>query len=805
MLKNYLIIACRNIVRQKAYSFINVFGLATGMAATILILLFVNHELSYDKYHENSDRIVRVTRAWKNIDGETSLHLGNVAPPFGPLLKNDFEGVVLNAVRFLNDNPLITSKSNKFQENKFFFVDEDVFDVFSWNMITGDPATALKEPNSLVLTQSTAAKYFGDEDPMGKVLNYDNMVDMKVTGIIEDVPDNSHFTFDVLCSFQTVEDFFGLENLMQNFGSNNYTTYLLLPENYDYKELQAQLGGFLNNHLQPASNGTMPEVYNELTLWPVTSIHLHSHLDAEVEPNGNISYIYIFTAIAFLTLLIACINFMNLSTARSAKRAKEVGLRKVMGAIRSTLIRQFLVESVLFAIASLVVAMIAVHLILPWFNNFVQKELSLSVGDNLFILYLLVGVTLFVGFVAGSYPAVFLSRFQPAKVLKGQKKANKNGFNLRSILVVIQFCISIVLIISVGVIQDQLEFMRNKSVGFNKENLLVLPINDAIFERYESLRGQFLNQPGIQEASIASIVPSGRLLDSQGTQAEVDGEMKPIPFRIADVHVDHEFLSSFEVPLKAGRDFDINLASDSTESFVLNESAIKAVGWKSNEEAIGKGFKYGMRQGKIIGVVQDFHFESLHQEIAPIVFMISGGRNRSIVFRVKEGLKEKTMAYLEKQWSYLRPGFPFSSYWVDDRYYEQYTNEDRLANLIKYFSGLAIVIAALGLFGLASFTAEQRFKEIGVRKVLGASVRQILMLLTRGFTSLVVIGFVLACPIAWYFMDSWLENFAYSTEINLLIFLISGGLALLIAFLTVSYQSIKAASTNPIDALKYEE
>ncbi len=805
MIKNYLIIAYRNIVRQKIYSFINVFGLATGMAATILILLFVNHELSYDKYHENSDRIVRVTRAWKNIDGETSLHLGNVAPPFGPLLKNDFEGVVLNAVRFLNNNPLITSKSDKFQENRFFFVDEDVFEVFSWEMITGDPATALKEPNSLVITASTAKKYFGDEDPMGKVLNYDNLVDMKVTGVIEDVPDNSHFTFDFLCSFQTVEDFFGLENLMQNFGSNNYTTYLLLPENYDYNELQAQLGGFLNNHLQPASNGTMPEDYNELTLWPVTSIHLHSHLDSEIEANGNISYVYIFTAIAFLTLIIACINFMNLSTARSSKRAKEVGLRKVMGAVRTSLIRQFLVESVLFAVASLVVAILSVHLILPWFNNFVQKELALSIDDNLFIIYLLVGVTLFVGFVAGSYPAIYLSRYEPAKVLKGQKKANKNGFNLRSVLVVIQFCISIVLIISVGIIQDQLAFMRNKSVGFNKENLLVLPINDNIFERYESLRDQFLNQPGIKEAAITSIVPSGRLLDSQGTQAEVDGEMKPIPFRIADVHVDHEFLSSFEVPIKAGRDFDINLASDSTESFVLNESAIKAVGWKSNEEAIGKSFKYGMRQGKIIGVVQDFHFESLHQEIAPIVFMITGGRARSVVFRVKEGLEEETLAYLEEQWSYLRPGFPFSQFWVDDRYHEQYSNEDRLASLIKYFSGLAIVIAALGLFGLASFTAEQRFKEIGVRKVMGASISQILVLLTRGFTSLVVIGFLIACPIAWYFMDSWLDNFAYQTEINAMAFLIGGGLALVIAFVTVSYQSIKAASTNPIDALKYEE
>lgn len=805
MLKNYFKIAVRNMLRQKAYSFINISGLAIGMAATILILLFVHHELSFDKYHENADRIVRVTRAWKNIDGETSLHLGHVAPPFGPLIKNDFEGVVLNAVRFLNDDPLITYQDKKIEEEKFFFVDDDVFEVFSWKLIVGDPNTALKEPNSIVITTTAAKRYFGDADPFGKVLNYNNLVDMKVTGVIEDIPDNSHFIFDFLCSFQTVEDFFGLDNLMKNFGSNNYATYLLLPHVYDYKELQAQMGGFLNDHLSPGNNGRMPEDYNELTLWPLTTIHLHSHLDSEIEANGNITYIYIFTIIAFLTLIIACINFMNLSTARSAKRSKEVGLRKVMGAIRPTLIRQFLTESILFAMTSLVLALAIVYLMLPWFNNFVQKDLSITLENNLFIIYLLAGVTLFVGFVAGSYPALFLSRFKPANALKGQMKSNKNGFNLRSVLVITQFCISIVLIISVGIVQDQLHYMRSKSVGFNKDNLLVLPIDDKMHSRYESLRDQFLQQPGISDAAITSIVPSGRLLDSQGATAEVNGEMKGIQFRIADIHVDHDFLSSFKVPFKVGRDFDIDRASDSTEAFILNESAVKAIGWSSNEEAIGKEFNYGNRKGSVIGIVQDFHFESLHQGIAPVVFLITSGRSDNIVFRVKEDYKDATLAYLEEQWTYLRPGFPFTHYWVEDRYSDQYNNEDKLASLIRYFSMLAIVIAALGLFGLASFTAEQRFKEIGVRKIMGASISQILVLLTRGFTNLVLIGFLIACPLAWYFMDSWLDNFAYQTNLNIWPFLIGGGLALLISLITVSYQSLKAATSNPIDALKYEE
>ena len=805
MVKNYLKIAIRNMLSQKAYSLINILGLSVGMAACILILLFVNDELSYDKYHENSERIVRVSRAWKNIDGATSLHLGQVAPPFAPLLKSDFEGIVLNAVRFLRDGPLITFEETKIEEEKFFFADPDVFEVFSWKLTMGDPATALKEPNSLVITQSTAEKYFGTANPMGKVLNYNNEMDMKVTGVMEDVPYNSHFTVDFLCSFQTVEDFFGVENLMNNWGSNNYGTYLLLPEGYNYMDLQEQLGGFLNKHLQTGSRGRKPEEYNELTLWPITDIHLHSHLDSEIEANGDIAYIYTFTAIAFLILIIACINFMNLSTARSVKRAKEVGLRKVMGANKGMLIRQFLTESILFAVISLVLAIVIVSALLPWFNDFVQKNLSISLAGNLFIISLFTGITLLVGVIAGSYPALFLSRFQPANILKGQNKRNRNGFNLRSGLVVVQFCISMVLIISVGVIQDQLKYMRAKPLGFNKDNLLVLPISDEIYNQYESVRSRLLQQPGINDVSITSRVPSGRLLDSQGATAEVDGDMKAIQFRIADVHIDHAFLASLEVPITAGRDFDINRASDSTEAFILNESAVKAIGWDSNDEALGKAFDYGDRKGKVIGIVKDFHFESLHQEIAPIVFLISSGRSRSMALRINPVHKEKTMSYLKEQWSYLRPGFPFTHYWINEKYSEQYTNEDRLASLVTCFSALAIIIASLGLFGLASFTTEQRFKEIGVRKVMGATVSQILMLLTKGFTYLVCISFLIACVLTWYVMESWLQNFAYQTTISPWPFFWGGALAILIAWLTVGYQSIKAASSNPIEALRHDE
>ncbi|MDN5201847.1 ABC transporter permease [Fulvivirgaceae bacterium BMA10] len=804
MLKSFIKIALRNMWRQKGYTFINVIGLAVGTAACILILLFVQDELSYDKYHDKSDRMYRVSRQWFNQDGETSLHLGHVAPPFGPLIKNDFDGEVLETVRFLNDDPLITYEQKKIEEERFFFVDGNVFEIFSWQVLEGDPKTALLEPNSIVMTRSTAEKYFDDADAIGKTINYDNQVDMKVTAIVEDVPLNSHFKFDMLCSFQTVEDFVGLENLMQRWGSNNYSTFILFPEGADITAFENKLPAFLDKHLGPNRDGTPASRSNKLNLMPLTDIHLHSHLDSEIEANSDIAYVYIYTIIAFFILIIACINFMNLATARSAKRAKEVGLRKVMGAYRSVLIKQFISESVLFAIFSLIVAVVLVGISLPVFNDFVGKDLSLNIVNNTFLLVLLVGIALFVGLAAGSYPAFFLSAFQPAAILKGNLKLGNSNISLRSVLVVVQFTISITLIVSVGIVQDQLKYVRNKALGFDKENMLVLPISNEIYQKYESVKNQLLEQPGITTVTLSSRIPSGRLLDSQGATAEVDGEMKQIRFRIADIHIDHDYLNSFGVKFIAGRNFDINRTSDSTEAFILNKAALSAIGWKTAEEAIDKEFQYGMRKGNIIGVVDDFHFESLHQTIAPMVFLITSGRARSIAVRVKNGFEDETLAYLNEQWSYLRPGFPFTYFWVDQRFSEQYTNEDKLAKVVRYFSALAIIIASLGLFGLASFTAEQRFKEIGIRKVLGASVGQILMLLTKGFTRLVIIAFIIACPLAWYFMDGWLENFAYQTDFNLLTFAIGGLIAAVIAWLTVSYQSVKAARVNPVESIRQE-
>ena len=804
MLKNYITVAFRNILRHKGFSLINILSLAIGMAATILITLFVYDELSYDRYHEKADRIVRVSRAWLNQDGEISLHLGHVAPPFAPLLENDYEGTILNAVRFLNDDPLLTYEDTQIEEERVFFTEEDVFEVFSWKLLKGDPATALSEPNSIVLTEETARKYFGDDDPLGKQINYSNLVEMKVTGVAEEVPLNSHFKWDALVSFITFENFVGKEQLMRNFGSNNYATYLLLPEGYDYKELQADMGAFLNRHLNETDDGRMPEEYNRLTLLPITDIHLHSNLDSEVEANGDITYVYIYSIIATFILVIACINFMNLSTARSAKRAKEVGLRKVIGAYRTLLIRQFMVESMLFALFGVVFAAGIVLLVLPAFNNFIGKELALDLTQNTFTWILLAGITLVSGIVAGSYPALVLSSFQPATILKGKGKASGRTVNLRSVLVVVQFTISIALIIGVGVVQNQLQYMIGKDLGFDRNNLIVLPSNDEIYMKFESVQQELEEHPNIERVSLSSRIPSGRLLDSQGTIAEVDGQMQRINFRVADVHVDHGYLQNFGVELAEGRFFDPERASDSTEAFILNEAAVEAIGWDSPAEAIEKRFEYGNRKGQIVGVVKDFHFESLHQKIAPIVFLVTTGRARSVAIRYDESARDEVMAYLTDRWAFLRPGFPFTYYFVNERFEAQYGNEERLVTVVQTFSILAIIIAAMGLFGLSAFVAEQRIKEIGIRKVMGASVSQILYLLSRGTTVLVVLSFVVAAPIAYLVMNDWLENFAYADGIPFLPFLAALAFGLLVAWVTISYQTFRASRSNPVDSLRYE-
>ncbi|MEM6631282.1 MAG: ABC transporter permease [Bacteroidota bacterium] len=806
MLSNYLKLALRQMRNQKLYTLINVLGLAIGMAACIIILLFVQKELSYDEFHDHSDRIYRVSRQWFNEDGETSLHLGHCAPPFAPLLKNDFPGPVEEAIRLLRGfNSLLIVGDKQIEEPNFFFAEDGFFQVFSYDLLGGDPQKVLAEPNALVLTETAAKRYFGSEDPIGKTLSYQNQVDLKVTGLMKDVPDNSHIHFDMLCSFQTVEDFFGRENLMNNWGSNNYATYLLLKEDYEYKDLEEQLPGFLNSHLE-AYGEISPSMYNKLNLWPLTSIHLYSHLDSEIQSNGDIAYVYIFSAIALLILVIACINFVNLSTARATRRAKEVGLRKVIGANRGILFRQFMTESFFLAFLAMALSILLVEFFLPYLNTHIFEDTSLAMhyGRNGFILLLLGGLTLVVGILAGSYPALYLSRFQPIETLKNSAQPGSHKSWLRSGLVVFQFAISIMLIIGVGVIQQQLNYVRTKPLGFDKENVLSLPISDEIYQQFDRLKGRLLQEPGITDVTLSSRVPSDRLLDSQGGSAEVDGEMKPLNTRVADIHVGHDYLNTYGVKFVAGRNFDKNLASDSAQAFILNEAAVKAIGWDSPEAAIDKRLTYGGRNGRVIGITEDFHFENLRQSIAPIVFMITQGRANEISIRLHAGAKEEVLSFLENEWTYLRPGYPFTYNFIADSFNEQYGEDERLAKLVRYFSILAIIIAALGLLGLASFMTEQRFREIGIRKVLGATATQILLLLTSRFTYLVLFAIPIGALLAYLLVDYWLDSFAYSTNIRMGPFIIAGAGALLLAWITVIVQTYRAAFTDPVKAIKEE-
>lgn len=804
MLKNYLKIALRNLLRHKGYSLINILGLAVGMASCILILLYVHDELSYDKYHKNADQIYRVTREWFNSDGASSLHLGHVAPPIGPLLKIDFPEIQ-QMVRITDgNNPLIRHQDKVFQEERFYFADPNIFEIFTLPLLEGDPQKALADPNSVVLTPTMARKYFGGEEPLGQVLNIDGRADLKITGVMQEVPVNSHFHFDFLGSMKLLELVYG-DDEFKNWGSNNYATYLLFPQNYSIENFKKAVPDFIGRH-HPDGKEAIPKT--TLHLQRLTDIHLHSHLDSEIEANGNIVYVYIFSAIAFFLLLIACINFMNLATARSANRAKEVGLRKVVGADRRQLIRQFLGETVVMALIALLLAVVLVEAALPQFNAFAGKELALRSQGMLFILASLLGVTLFVGIVAGSYPAFFLSHFQPVAVLKGQKIGSTRS-RFRSVLVIFQFAISIILIVGMGVVYNQLEYCRTKNLGLNKEHIVVLPADQNIVQRYPDIRNQLLQHPQIAGVAASKRVPSGRLLDSSGGSV-IDGEKsEPLNFRIANVRVDHSFIDTYGIQMAAGRNFSTEFPTDSTEAFILNETAVAKIGWPSPDAAVGKPFQYGNRKGRIIGVVKDFNYESLHQPITPIILLIAPQSFNSISVKMRAAQPADIatgLEFLKQKWQEYRPNFPFQYSFIDERYEQLYQSEHRLGQIFGAFSLLAVFIACLGLFGLASYTAEQRTKEIGVRKVLGASLGNIVLLLSKEFVRLVGVATLFSWPIAYYAMDRWLQEFAYRININhqLLTFLLAALLAFAIALLTVSFQALKAAMTNPVEALRYE-
>ncbi|PZX51338.1 ABC transporter permease [Algoriphagus chordae] len=808
MLKNYFKIVFRNAQKNPLYVFINILGLAIGMTVSILIFLFVQHEMSYDSYHANADNIYRVSRSWNNADGSENLHLGHLAPPFGPLIKSDFGDQVEEVVRFFNADLLVSSGENSFVEGDFFFADPEIFKVFSWEILEGNPENALNEADAVLISKSTALKYFGTEAAVGKELLAE-IQGMKLTfqvrGVFDDVPENSHMHPHLIASMNPVVQFYGgQEAFMSNYGSNNFSTYVLMKPGYDAASLESRIPSMIDRNMGESQAGIPASKTTALHLMPIKDIHLHSNLDSEIEANGNIDYVYVYLAVALFILLIACINFMNLSTARSSLRSMEVGLRKVMGADRGLLVQQFMGESFVMTSIAMVFALILTYFFLPVFANFTGKELSFSFIQNPEYLIGLVGLVVGVGLLSGSYPALFLSGFSPSRVLKGAFKAGKGHENFRSVLVVGQFAISVMLIVAVLVVVSQLNFMQSKDLGFDKEDIVVLPSNPSISENYQIIKDRLLNNPDINAVAISSRVPSGRLLDSQGGSAEVNGTLSQLDVRIADISVGHEFINTYGIPMVAGRDFDFQMASDSSEAFILNEAAVREIGWSSPDEAIGKKFNYGGRNGFVTGVMKNFHFESLHQPIVPIVFMINADRGNVISLKISEDNKEQTLAYLKTEWADLNAGFPFEPIFVDEGFNRQYEAEQRVKTIFTFFSALAVLISVLGLLGLITFATQQRTREIGIRKVMGAETANILVLLGKDFMKLVLMGFLIAIPISWFGMSSWLEDFAYKIGISWTVFLWAGLIAGAIAALTVMSQSLKAAWEDPVKSIKSE-
>jgi putative ABC transport system permease protein len=813
MLKNYLTIAWRNLMVHRLFSAINILGLAIGLACSILIVLFVRYEMSYDQHYSNADRIVRVVRHFSNAN----LHLATVAPPIGPLLETDFPEI--EAMTRVRVNSLPISQGDRaFNNLAIGMADPAVFEFFDLKFIAGQTKGAIDEPFTVVLTETAANQLFGNDDPMGQSITLLGQVELKVTGVINDLPENTHLSFDMLISVATM--FAVRPGESESWGSNNYHTYLLLPAGYDPKLLEAGFPGFLEKHLGEDS----PE-WTSLETQRLTDIHLHSHLDAELKSNGNINTVLIFSAIALVILAIACINFMNLTTARSIQRAKEVGIRKVVGAGRGQLIAQFLGESILLTAAAMLLAIATVELALPAFADFVQRELSFNYIGNPAYLVAILGGILAVGILAGSYPAFHLSAFRPAEVLKGSVTQGRGAVTVRKLLVVFQFAISITLMIATGVVLAQLRYTQNKDLGYDRAHNLIsfLPfqIDGSTYQQYPAFRDALTANPAVQSVTISSRFPTGQLLDGNGYMPQESSLAPEEGVSLRDVRVGFNFFEHYAIGLVAGRYFgtefgDDPLAPASAEEpikygqVIANESAVRRMGYASPQDAIGKLLIDQKQDGDmrheltIVGVVKDFNFASLHDQMQPILYTLTSQFVGAVSIKTVPGQLQPTVKLVEQIWADQFPGQAVSFAFLDDRFDAMYLQEQRQAQVFGLFSGLAILVASLGLFGLASFTTERRTKEIGIRKVMGASVRDIIWLLTREFSLLVIVANLIAWPVAWYFMSDWLTRFAYAISLGPMLFVVAALAAFVIAWITVASQAGKAAMSRPVLALRYE-
>lgn len=804
MIKNFFKIALRNLWRDKFFSLLNVSGLAIGIACCLLIMTYVNYELSFDKHFDNSENIYRVVIEGRfNGRDFTGVQLPS---PAGPTFREQIPGVS-ERLRFRNAGNWVVKYDEKvFNENRVVFADETFFDVFSVPLLMGNPEDVLLNKNTLAMSESMAAKYFGDENPIGKILRFDNRLDFEVRGVYADIPDNTHFHFDMILSFITREE----EYNAQQWLNQNWETYLTLEENVTAEQVNLamneiavdKMGVELKQYLdmtfeQFKSGGNSFEYF----LQPLSDIHLRSDNYGGFEPEADITYVYIFTAIAAFILIIACINFMNLSTARSANRAKEVGIRKVMGSYRSQIISQFIAESVLITFIAGLIGLLAATLLIPSFNGFADRQMALDFMANLPLV--MIG-SVIVGFLAGLYPAFFLSAFSPAKVLKGNLSLGMKSGGLRKVLVSFQFFISILLIIATFSILNQLSYIQNKKLGFEKDQVLIVHNAYMLRENSEAFRNAVLESPEVRNASFSGFLPtsSNRSSTVFFPDAVIDQERGVVS---QNWRVDYEYLDVFGLELADGRFFSKEYGTDSL-AMVINETAARLFGITDLEGAIIGDFNNdasALERYKVIGIVEDFHFESLRDEIGPVIMRL-GNSTGYISMRLNAADYRATMDQVEKNWDELAPGQPFEYSFLDDRFTNMYEAESKLGDIFSVFAGLAIVIACLGLFGLAAFTAQQKTKEVGIRKVLGASMAQLIYLMSREVSVLILISFVVASALGWLGVNWWLQTFTYRPPVNIGVFILAGLGAFLIALLTMSYQSVKVAVANPVKALRNE-
>lgn len=806
MLKNYLKIAYRHISRNKLYPAINILGLAIGLTCTILIGLFVQNELSFDKHHENYKRIYRLESHF-NIQESEDLFAAT-ALPLGPALKLEYPHDVAEFCRFMNmDNNLFQYEEKQIFEENVYFADSTLTDVFTHEFISGSPEDALNDPNEIILTESFAKRIFGDVDPIGKTLETGHGLIFTITGIIKDVPHNSHLRFEAIASFITLKQFFGADRFdslaSEAFWNIGFYSYIMLTENGNIQNVLDAYPDFNEKYIKPVGDKINSKF--QLMVQPLADVHLHSHLGYDL-PTGNIASVYTFSIVALFLLVIGCINYMNMATAQSANRATEIGIRKVVGAQKSYLRSQFMMESLILTFFALLLAFIATELLLPAFNEIANRHLSFNIAKNLNLVLGIVGIALIVGIVSGSYPAFYLSSFIPVEVLK--RKLGKGKGTLRKILVLLQFSISIIMIVGTFTVIQQLNFLRDKNLGFDKENVVVLTVRDTTgVKNLDAFQEELLKHPQILKAGTSSSIPGqgyGILVQRYET---LDGTMaeKGINF----VFVDNDYIDVMDMKIIKGRNFDPELTTDLEESIIINEACANVLGW--GDDPIGKklGFGAGLdgtstRDTRVIGVIQDFHYNSLHNNIDPILLLLSDRPLRNISLRIRQENIKNTITYIEEKWNEFCPTFPFEYTFLDDSLNKQYVAEQKIGRVFIYFSIMCIFIACLGLFGLASYTTEQRTHEIGIRKVMGASSQNIVLLLSEIFTKWVILANIIAWPVAYFALNNWLANFAYRIQLSLLTFILSGIIAFLIAILTVLFQSLKASKTNPSITLKYE-